>query len=103
MSLSQIFINIILDVDRSRSFYVLSWVRYGEVQITENTINLVHVKSSEKLNVAAIEQRISEQIDRGLIDKKQHLHLSIQGKLLVKFSDLLAKLYRLNGWSSNNH
>lgn len=94
----------ILNIDRSRSFYVLSWVNKGEVSIQNNSINLLAVHSSEKYNSKGIVMRILEQRDRGIINKSGHkLKLSFKGKVTLFVANFLARTYSLNGWRENNY
>lgn len=94
----------LLNIDRSRSFYILSWVDNGLVTFTEDGLKMDKVKSLEKNNSNAIENRIIEQIKRGIIvhtDSK--LELSKIGKVLVQVSNLTANLFSLGGWQKNRY
>jgi hypothetical protein len=98
-----LFPNSLLNVDRSRSFYVLSWVDKGEVKLTESELS-VNVESPEAADQAAIQQRIAEQIKRGLImERSGNLSLTQKGKILVFIANNLAEIFNLDGWASNNH
>lgn len=93
----------LLNVDRSRSFYVLAWVdRYPiSSQNLENDI-LENVRSPEKDSFFAIKQRIDEQVKRGYIREESGiLDLTSKGSFMLKLSKLLANLYRLQNWTNN--
>jgi Ca2+/Na+ antiporter len=95
---------LLLNVDRSRSFYVLAWVdRYPiSSQNLESSI-LENVRSPEKVSSFAIEQRIDEQIRRGYIREKSGiLDLTSKGSFMLKLSELLAQMYRLQNWNTNS-
>lgn len=104
LSVTQLMSSSLVNIDRSRSFYVLSWVRYSEVLIKNNTVNFDKVESAEKLNKTAMTQRLNEQISRGLVVKTQSkISLSTTGKFIVYISDNLASIANLNGWLNNAH
>lgn len=94
--------NTVLNIDRSRSFYVLSWVGDGSVRVDDGRLNLDDVASPEKLNVAGIQERIDEQLNRGLIELKAKTYLlTPKGKLLLTASNKIATFYDLTGWFKN--
>ncbi len=94
--------NIYLNIDRSRSFYVLSWISKGEIISTTKGLDLQNVKSTEAENKSAILQRIVEQKSRGLIKKEKNTYkLTEKGNLILNFSELIGKIYDLRGWKMN--
>ena len=95
---------VLINVDRSRSFYVLSWVVNHEIEISPDGYKLNPITSREKVNQIAITQRIDEQLERGLIKAtNSKLELTRKGKLLYKFADQLANIYHLQGWFENKY
>jgi hypothetical protein len=51
-----------------------------------------------------MEQRLSEQIDRGYIIKEDnYLSLSASGSILFYTAEILAKIFNLNHWLENKH
>jgi hypothetical protein len=104
LALGQTFTNVILNIDRSRSFFVLSWIRYHEIDYKVDKFDVTKVRSDEKESQGAINNRIEEQITRGLvIQSKEKIELTTMGKIIVSISDQLAKIFSLNGWWTNNH
>lgn len=92
----------LLNIDRSRSFYVLEWTKKELILLREGQLDLNKIHSSEALNKVAIEQRIEEQINRGLMKRgPDRTYLTGTGIFLVKFSDYLSKLFVLRGWQEN--
>jgi hypothetical protein len=92
----------LVNVDRSRSIYVLSWISEDRVKLNNNYIDLAQVKSTEKLNIDGVRQRINEQIKRGLVIKDgNQLELSKGGLVIVLISKYVAKVFNLNGWDKN--
>jgi hypothetical protein len=93
----------ILNVDRSRSFYVLSWTDKDLVSYNGEILNVAKVHSDEKLGLTGVETRINEQISRGLISRHQNeLALTRQGKFYLFIANTLAKIYILDHWENNN-
>ena len=104
IALSQIFSQLVLNIDRSRSFYILSWVRFHEIKSNGDTFDLAKVESEEKLSTQSIDIRIKEQLSRGLIKKdSSEITLTTSGRFIVKLSDLFSKIFNLRGWANNNH
>jgi hypothetical protein len=103
LTLSIMFImnTIFLNIDRSRSFYVISWIRTYQV-VDSKELDLTEIKSTEAKNVIAVEQRIKEGISRGVIkESNDKFELTLVGEILYRFSDSTAKLFKLNGWFEN--
>ncbi len=93
----------LLNVDRSRSFYVLSWVDQGEVSI-ENGQIVVNVESAEATDTSGVELRLKEQQQRGLIQEANGSYkLTNMGKFTLKIANLLAKIFNLKNWEANKN
>ncbi len=94
----------IINVDRSRSFYVLSWTDKDLVSYNGETLDLSKVSSDEKLGLTGVETRINEQISRGLISRHQNeLALTNQGRIYLFIANTLAKIYSLENWENNKY
>ena len=99
-----ILTSTVVNIDRSRSFYVLGWVYKNEVRESQNHIDLSTVTSSEKLNLNGVVQRIKEQETRGLLIKNGTVeNLSTTGKVVYRISSIFARAFHLEGWVKNNH
>ena len=93
----------LLNVDRSRSFYVLSWVDQGEVSI-ENGQIVVNVESTEATDTSGVELRLKEQQQRGLIQEANGRYkVTNMGKFILKIANLLAKIFNLKNWEANKN
>jgi hypothetical protein len=95
----------VLNVDRSRTTYVLAWVDKGLVSSTlTGELRVIGVSSPENQNIEGSVQRIQENIERGLVkvDGKRVL-LTTTGNLLLKMIQITADLFSLEGWHKNNH
>lgn len=91
----------LLNVDRSRSFYVLSWVDQGRVFV-ENGQIILEVKSAESADIAGVDLRLKEQDQRGLIREGNGIYkVTNTGKLTLWIANLLAKVFNLTNWEAN--
>ncbi len=92
----------LLNIDRSRSFYVLSWVEKSKVFETASKLDLSKVKSNERLNSEAIQVRLDEHVSRGLIrfDENQYVITKL-GRVYLLVAQYAAKIFRLDNWSKN--
>ena len=99
VSISFILItSLLLNIDRSRSFYLLKWVEsagnYG-TSITE----LQKLKKLSDSDLAALKQRVQEQDQSGFLFKEnERIYISSQGKFLVFIFRNLAKFENLKGY-----
>ena len=92
----------LLTIDRSRSFYVISWAHNHQIQFENNVIILKKFKSPESKVVVAITQRIDEHIARGLMIREgDQILLTQRGEVFYKVADFLATVYQLDGWKLN--
>ncbi len=97
----------VLAIDRSRSFYVLSWIDQGLFIDERNNYvltdkNLPTSIDLDPNNLVPINQRISEQISRKLVTvQDSNLVLTTAGKIMLKISNYTAEIFNLNGWKSN--
>ncbi len=92
----------LLTIDRSRSFYVISWAHHHQIQFEDNVITLEKIKSPESKVVTAIIQRIDEHIARGLMIRDgDKILLTQRGEVFYEVADFLATIYQLDGWKLN--
>jgi len=92
----------ILNIDRSRSFYVLSWVDKGALICSNSSLDLSKVRSKEKLNPTGISSRLEEQVKRGLILKSDSVcQLTQYGELYLFSAEVIAKIFKLRNWELN--
>ena len=104
LAYGQLVANIPLNIDRSRSFYVLGWVKSHQIEKSVSGITLRYIQSKEKKPNSAIEQRIEEHISRGIfrVNKNNVLELSTSGSILYYLSEASAEIFNLNGWKVNS-
>lgn len=106
LGLLLMFINqtVILNIDRSRSTYVLSWVDKGHVSLDSSGSFVTRgILSDENSNEIATIQRVRENIDRGLIRVEEgKVHLTFTGKMVLRICKDTAELLDLQGWKTNS-
>ena len=92
----------LVNIDRSRSFYVLSWANEDKVYKSENGFTLVGVVSLEASNNEAINARINEQIQKKFLSYQGDLiQPTFAGSVLVWTADSLSNIFRLENWKKN--
>jgi len=91
----------LLNIDRSRSFFILEWVNCApsnQLYVIESKIESFYGKGE----LAAFNLRLAEHQARGLIvNKGNTIELTPLGVLLFRFSDLTATSFNLSGWKLN--
>lgn len=97
----------ILAIDRSRSFYVLSWIDSGIFVMKKDQLvlvrdNLPNSIDLDRANLAPINQRIEEQISRKLVTiEGSNLVLTASGEIMLTISTISARIFHLTSWKSN--
>jgi hypothetical protein len=93
--------SVFLNIDRSRSTYVLSWVKSGAIQ-KHNEEWIVRVKSKEAENLQAVILRVTEASRRELISINDNkVELTFLGSLAFNSFNFTAKMFNLEGWFEN--
>ena len=96
----------VLNIDRSRSFYVLSWVDQGIITLDDSEIGFDRICSSEMKNPKAIQMRLVEQDARGFVTQSgPNLGLTVLGDLQLFLAEKFATIFNLRNWFENtcNH
>ena len=93
---------VLLNIDRSRSYYVIGWVHAGNVEVLNDLYTYDKVVSLEKKNEEASNMRINEQINRGVMVKVGgNLKLTLSGKAMFQTAEILSKIFTLENWKEN--
>jgi hypothetical protein len=101
LAVSFLLNSTLLNIDRSRSIYVLSWVNNEQVSLQGTKLKL-NVKSQESSNVEAIESRLVENTERGLITlTKDSFRLTFMGELVLVYANTMARIFQLQNWNRN--
>jgi len=89
----------ILNIDRSRSFFLIKWIAHNEpAGISVKQIAISHNLS--KVDIHDLKQRIREQMSSGTVESVSgHLHLTSRGIFLAKLFDFIAKVENLKGYT----
>jgi hypothetical protein len=90
----------LLNTDRSRSFFVLSWVQNGNIDLNNQKLIVKNPVSLEFQNPDSVIQRIIEQRENGLIEKTS-LKLTKPGKFFLSCIEFMASIFDLQGWYEN--
>jgi hypothetical protein len=93
----------LLNIDRSRSFYLLAWIDQSKVRESNSNLDLGMVLSSENKNVNAIQVRINEQVSRGLVSiNGNQYYLTGLGEVYLLISNKAADMFDLENWRINS-
>jgi hypothetical protein len=90
----------LINIDRSRSFYVLAWLDAGLLAVDSQGNMRNFAISKEAMNMDAISERLEEH--RGRLFVTNDNRLSLLGKETVKASNFLARVFSLDGWFRNS-
>jgi len=101
VSFNLLFFSLMM-IDRSKSLYVVKWV--GSFQPVTKTALYEKIGISEKSSEGEyIEIRISEQkLRRVLSEQNGYLQLTVYGTLIHKTANIVAEIFLLDGWTSQN-
>jgi hypothetical protein len=92
---------LIVNIDRSKSFYLLYWVKNNEIKIVNSEIS-ADSKSKDffkEISEKDFLSRIKEHESRGLVMQNRGiLYLTPPGEFLVSTSNFLSKILKLSGW-----
>ena len=95
--------NSLLNIDRSRSFYVLSWVDQKKVSSIDGVIE-ESISSTEANDLNSLEMRIMEHEERGLIKNENgKYYLTFRGGVILNLSNFLAQIFNLENWQKNKN
>jgi hypothetical protein len=90
--------SLILQVDRSRTNYVLSWISEDLVKF-KNGHYITSINNPEALNSVAIEQRLVEHEHRKFLKiEGERVSLTFLGSLALSVSSRIGQVYNLRGW-----
>jgi hypothetical protein len=90
----------LLNTDRSRSFFVLSWVENSDISLINQNLIVNNPVSLELQNPESVIQRIKEQRKNGLIQSSS-LELTNSGKYFLASIEFMARVFSLKGWYEN--
>ena len=89
----------LLNIDRSRSFFVLKWVNVYSTNGYTTLDTIVTKKQFDTLQKEALKQRIAEQGESFTLSiQDDKLSLTFLGVAIVKISILFSKIFKLSGY-----
>lgn len=95
-----IITTLTLNIDRSRSVFVLKWVNELSSSSPVKIEEIVKFKDLSLLDTAVVTQRLDEQEQLGLLDEVGNGYkLSVVGNIFIKFASAFAKLMNLSGFA----
>ena len=91
--------SVLLNVDRSRSLYIFQWV--GQCSNSLTCIDNYQKQMYGNQGMLEVNQRIQEQISRGLMTmKSEEVFLTSTGKIVENSADLVVWLFNLEGYKN---
>ena len=95
--------NTLVNVDRSRSLYVLSWVAEDKIEVLDGSL-IVRALSHESSDDRGVRLRLDEQIERGLITQSGNkFELTSRGEFTLQVANTLGALFNLQNWDLNKN
>jgi len=88
-----------LNIDRSRSVFVLKWVNELSISSSVQIEEIAEFKNLSPLDSAAVAQRLDEQKQLGMLrEVGDGYELSLLGKIFIKLASVIAKVMNLDGF-----
>jgi len=91
----------LLNIDRSRSYFILEWIECSpsnELFLVENKVASIFGSGE----IRAFNLRLVEQEARGVIAREGgNVNLTRFGSFLFRFSEMSAGVFNLSGWETN--
>jgi hypothetical protein len=98
------FATVLVNVDRSRSVFVLSWVGNNLVKVDPLGYDLSLVRSYTSRDYDGIEMRLNEHVKRNLIQTNDpQVSLTNYGRALLEIFKFSAKVFNLQGFNKNSN
>jgi hypothetical protein len=98
------FTTVLVNVDRSRSVFVLSWVSNNLVKIEPPGYDLSLINSYASKDYYGIEMRLNEHMKRNLIQTNDsQVSLTNYGSILLGIIEFSAKFFNLQGFYKNSN
>lgn len=89
---------LLINTDRSRSFFVLEWIQCAPPTYSINQIQNRYTEVYGELSLKDFNVRYNEQVSRQLINDSENPTLSTKGLAVYKLAEFLAKNFNLKGW-----
>jgi hypothetical protein len=90
---------LFLNIDRSRSFYLLKWVNQYSVNGFATLETILVTKGFDDVQAQALKQRLKEQAESATLSVEgEKIRLTVLGRIIVSISNFFAGVFRLNGY-----
>lgn len=89
---------LLINTDRSRSFFVLQWIQCAPPAYTINQIQNRYAETYGEPSLVDFNLRYNEQVSRQLINDSESPTLSTRGLMIYELAEFLAKNFNLKGW-----
>jgi len=93
--------HLLINTDRSRSFFILEWVQCAPPTFTINQIQNRYTEVYGERSLKDFNLRYKEQVSRLLINDSENPTLSTKGLVIYNLAEILAKSFNLKGWYTN--
>lgn len=91
--------SILLNIDRSRSVYVIKWTSEASFSKSVSAEDILQYKRLPSSELSPVNQRLVEQSQIGTLRRSgEKFSLSITGKIVLKFASVVASLASLDGF-----
>ena len=92
-------LQIIGNVDRSRSLYMFNWIKCAPLNSSQNIIQNRIEETYGTESLQAFKLRLQEQEARGLVNENNgFIELSKRGEFIFSIAKNVSKIFRLRGW-----
>lgn len=89
---------LLINTDRSRSFFILQWIQCAPSAYTINQIQNRYAETYGEPSLVDFNLRYNEQVSRHLINDSESPTLSTRGLIIYRLAEFLAKNFNLKGW-----
>ena len=99
-----IFVLLLINIDRSRSTYVIAWINSGWVKINDGNFEYDEKILRIENNTAMLDQRILEHKSRKILCiTKNDIELLLLGKTIYVLANIMSKFFNLVNWKAKTN
>jgi hypothetical protein len=99
-----IFVLLLINIDRSRSTYVIAWIKFGWVKIVNEQFQYNKKILNIESNTAMLDQRILEHKSRKILRiTHNEIELLFLGKTIYALANIMSKVFNLVNWKEKTN
>jgi hypothetical protein len=99
-----IFVLLLINIDRSRSTYVIAWTKFGWVKIVNKKFQYNEKILNIESNTAMLDQRILEHKSRKILRiTDNEIELLFLGKTIYALANIMSKVFNLVNWKEKTN